>query len=620
MCGIAGFIGPGDQGDLHRMTRALAHRGPDGEGFQIFADQGVHMGHRRLSIIDVTDGAQPMANEDGTVWVIFNGEIYNHAELRRELIEKGHRFSTDHSDTEVLVHGWEQWGTDLPEKLNGMFAFAIWDKAKNTLFLARDRFGEKPLYWGKQGELFLFASELSAFTEHSAFTPRLNKLALKKYFAHGFVPSPNAFYQDTQKLRPGCWLKLEAGKVPNIQPYWQFQVEPNPKPPSLDEAAEEVRALLVQSVGRRLMSDVPLGVFLSGGIDSSSAAAAMCQFRSPKDVKSFCIGFNETSFDESVHARQMAAGLGCHHHEDVLDISAAKNLMDEILGQLDEPLADASILPTYLLSRFARKNVTVALSGDGGDELFAGYDTFKALRPATLYNAVMPRFAHKGVRTLANLLPKSAANMSLDFKIRRALQGLDYGPELWNPVWIAPLEVSDLEDLFQEPTDVEELYSEVLAQWHRSDDLSLIDRALEFYSNFYLPDGVLTKVDRASMMNGLETRSVFLDNDLVEFARTLPATYKFDGTTRKLVLKKAVQGLVPDKVITRAKKGFGVPMLAWLKDMDIQTEGADVFAMNPSGVVRRSRNHLSGREDHRLFLWAWTVLQHHQGLGGAVQR
>lgn len=614
MCGIAGFIGRGDQRDLLRMTRKLEHRGPDEEGFQTFADQGVHLGHRRLSIVDLSNGTQPMANEDGTVWVTFNGEIYNHKKLRRDLIGKGHTFSTDHSDTEVLVHGWEEWGTDLPSKLNGMFAFAIWDKNIQTLFLARDRFGEKPLYWGEQGDLFLFGSELSTFAEHSGFIPRFNKIALQKYFAHGFIPSPNAFYQDAHKLRPGCWLKWEAGKPATIQSFWRFHLEPDPSPPTLEEAAEEVRALLIQSVQRRTMSDVPLGVFLSGGIDSSSAAAAMCQFLSPKDVKSFCIGFHETSFDESAHARHMAQELGCDHREDILDMFAAKKLMDEILGRLDEPLADASILPTYLLCQFARKNVTVALSGDGGDELFAGYDTFKALRPAALYANFVPKLAHKAMRTLAELLPKSTANMSMDFKIRQALKGLEYGPELWNPVWIAPLEVSDLEDLFHEPVDIEELYSEVLAQWHRSDDLSLIDRTLEFYSNFYLPDCVLTKVDRASMLNGLETRSVFLDNDLVDFTRSLPASYKFDGKTRKLVLKKALRGMVPDEVLNRPKKGFGIPLMAWLKDMDISTKKADTFALDKIEISSRIRNHQSGQKDYRQFLWALSVLQHHGGL------
>lgn len=614
MCGIAGFIGRGDQSDLQRMTRVLEHRGPDGEGFQIFAEQGVHLGHRRLSIVDINDGKQPMANEDGSVWVTFNGEIYNHEQLRRDLINKGHRFSTDHSDTEVLVHGWEEWGEDLPGKLNGMFAFAIWDNIKKTLFLARDRFGEKPLYWGEQGDLFLFGSELSAFVAHSGFTPRLNRLALKKYFAHGFIPSPNAFYQDTHKLRPGFWLKWEAGKPAQIQAYWHFHIEPAPNPTSLDEAAEEVRALLVQSVQRRMMSDVPLGVFLSGGIDSSAAAAAMCQFRSPEEVKSFCIGFNEKSFDESVYARQMAQSIGCHHHEKILDMSAAKNLMDEILNRLDEPLADASLLPTYLLSQFACQNISVALSGDGGDEIFAGYDTFKALRPATLYATCMPKFAHKAIRSLADLLPKSTANMSLDFKIRRALTGLTYGSELWNPVWIAPLEGSDLDDLFHEPVDIEELYSEVLTQWRRSDDLSLIDRTLEFYSNFYLPDDILTKVDRASMLNGLEARSVFLDNDLVDYARTLPANYKFDGTTRKLVLKKALQGMLPDTVLDRPKKGFGIPLMAWLKDMNLSAGQADTFVLDQAGVSARIQAHSSGQKDYRHFVWAWAVLQHHGGL------
>ncbi|HHH44937.1 MAG TPA: asparagine synthase (glutamine-hydrolyzing), partial [Gammaproteobacteria bacterium] len=285
MCGIAGFIGYGDQGDLERMTRALAHRGPDGEGFYTDPDHGVYLGHRRLAIVDLDGGAQPMRDQDGTVTVSYNGEIYNHVELRRELEALGHRFRSDHSDTEVLIHGWKQWGEELPLKLSGMFGFAIWDRRRKTLFLARDRFGEKPLYWARQNGTLLFASELGAITAHSGFTAQYDSLALKKYFAHGFVPSPNAVYRDAHKLPAGHCLRFEPGSGDlDVRAYWRFRIEPADTFPSLDEAAEAVRELLLQSIRRRLMSDVPLGVFLSGGVDSSFATAGMCRFREPHDV------------------------------------------------------------------------------------------------------------------------------------------------------------------------------------------------------------------------------------------------------------------------------------------------------------------------------------------------
>ena len=612
MCGIAGFCGAGTQDDLHRMAQAIAHRGPDGDGFYIDTAHAIHLCHRRLSIIDIDGGAQPMWDRENTVAVTYNGEIYNHVELRRELEAKGHTFTTDHSDTEVLIHGWKEWGEDLPLKLSGMFGFAIWDTRQKVLFLARDRFGEKPLYWAQQNGTFSFASELSAIRAHRGFTARYDTLALKKYFAHGFVPSPNAIYQDTHKLSAGHWLRLDlATKNVTTQPYWRFRVEPDATAPTLDEAAEEVRGLLLQSVKRRLMSDVPLGVFLSGGVDSSFATAGMCQYRTPRDVQSFAIGFKQKSFDESPHARAMAEALGTTHNEDTLDLDGARTLMDDVLSRLDEPLGDGSILPTYLLCRFARTKVTVALSGDGGDELFAGYDPFAALKPAALYHAVMPRFAHKGMRRLAELMPKSSKNMSLDFKIRRVLQGLDFDPELWNPAWLAPLEPGDIEDVFNEPVAVDELYSEVLSLWHEDPNKSLVDKTLEFYSNFYLPDDILTKVDRAAMLNGLEARSIFLDNDLVEYVRRLPAPYKFDRKARKIVLKKAAEGLVPQSILDRPKKGFGIPLKAWLADLDLTSDGGEAFNMSEAQIAKRIDGHQSGNEDHRLFLWCWSVLQRH---------
>ena len=610
MCGIAGFSGHGDRGDLLAMMHAIRHRGPDGKGMHQEEAFGLFLGHVRLSVVDLDGGHQPMWNENGSIGVSFNGEIYNHQELRHDLETRGHRFATDHSDTEVLVHGWEEWGKDLPSRLNGMFAFAVWDRQARTLFLARDRFGEKPLYWGHQHKTFYFASEISAIKAHSKFRAHYDPLVLKKYFAYGFVPSPHAIFRDIYKLPAGHWLQFDL-ETHNIQTqaFWRFRVEPMEKPPSLDEAAEEVRALLMRSVERRLMSDVPLGVFLSGGIDSSFATAAMCRVRAAEEVQSFAIGFREQSFDESGFAREMSQALGTTHHESILDSDGAKHLIDEVLERLDEPLGDASILPTYLLSHFVRSKVTVALSGDGGDELFAGYDPFAALKLAGIYHALTPGFVHKGMRRLAEVLPKSVANMSFDFKVRRFLQGLEYGPELWNPAWMAPLELSDIEDVFNEPVCVEELYEEALALWRESPEKSIVDKSLEYYSNFYLPDDILTKVDRASMLNGLETRSVYLDNDLVEFVRHLPASYKFDGKNGKIVLKKAARGFLPSSILNRPKKGFGIPLQAWLADMALSHDGANKLDMSSREISKRIRDHQDGRADHRLFLWNWVVLQ-----------
>ncbi|MCW9036257.1 MAG: asparagine synthase (glutamine-hydrolyzing) [Rhodospirillales bacterium] len=610
MCGIAGFFGSGDQGDLTRMAQAIVHRGPDGEGYYQDPTQPVFFAHRRLSIVDLADGYQPMSNEDKSVWVTYNGEIYNHLELRQELEAKGHRFATNHSDTEVLVHGWEEWGTELPLKLNGMFGFCIWDRNKNTLFLARDRFGEKPLFWAEQKDLFVFGSELSCIKAHSKFKSSFNRLALKKYFAHAFIPAPNTALENCYKLKPGHWLLFDLKtNSKTIEPYWQFRIDVSQNPPSFEEAAEEIERLLVQSVKRRLMSDVPLGVFLSGGVDSSSVAAAMCNLRPPESVQSFAIGFEEKSYDESKHARFMADGLGCSHHEKILDLNQARSIIDDVLSRLDEPMGDGSLLPTYLLCQFARQNVTVALSGDAGDELFAGYDPFKALAPARLYHSVMPNALHRGMKSLVELMPKSSKNMSLDFKLRRVLMGLDYGPELWNPVWMAPLAKSDMDELFNEPTAVEEIYSEALELWREDPNKGTVDKTLEYFTNFYLPDDILTKVDRAAMLNGLEARSIFLDNDLTDSIRHLPAEYKFDGKTTKKILKKAMQRLVPQDILNRRKKGFGIPLMSWLKDIPLTSGNAPQLGLDPQKIDHFIQAHQEEGKDQRLFLWNWHVLQ-----------
>jgi asparagine synthase (glutamine-hydrolysing) len=568
MCGIAGFVGPGERRNLIAMTRALEHRGPDGEG--IYEDEFAHvfLGHRRLAIIDIAGGYQPMPNEDNTIFVVFNGEIYNHTVLRRELIARGHVFRTDHSDTEVLVHGFEEWGDDLPLRLNGMFAFVIYDKSRRRLFLARDRFGEKPLYYFTKPGLFAFASELSGILAHPLASRSLDIRAVQKFFAHGYIPAPNALYENSRKLPGGCHLTYDLmSGTADIRRYWRFSLESDERLNAADDdrLASELRALLIQAVDRRLMSDVPLGVFLSGGIDSASVLAAITKLRKHSQVDTFTIGFNESSFNESEQARSIAQTLGSQHHEELLDISKASNLAPIVLSKMDEPLGDGSLIPTYLLSKFTHKRVKVALSGDGGDELFAGYDPFQALLPARIYQRITPKNVHLLFRRLAGLIPMSTENMSFDFKLRRTLAGLTYPRSLWNPIWLAPLEPRDILDIFERPLPVDELYEEVLALWDAGEGKDLIDRTLEFYTNFYLQDGILMKVDRAAMMNSLETRAVFLDNDLVEFCRRLPNRFKIRRGQRKYLLRRALRGLVPDDVLVRPKKGCGIPLASWLK-------------------------------------------------------
>ncbi len=613
MCGLAGFAGHGSERTLQRMTDALVHRGPDGAG--VFADPArqVFLGHRRLSIIDIEGGQQPMWNADQTIGVIYNGEIYNHRALRTELEALGHRFRSSHSDTEVLVHGYAEWGDGLPERLNGMFAFVVYDVRAGQLFLARDRFGEKPLYYSQQSGVFAFASEMAALLEHEAVSRELDQTSLQKLFAWGYLPAPNALYQGCRKLPGGHFARFDlAGGELTVTPYWRFELMPDEALGDAQEAglAEELRHLIYQAVERRLIADVPLGLFLSGGLDSSSVLAGAAAAMGDDRPETFCIGFEDPSYDESGHARAMARHFGSDHREQVLDFQRAQAEIPHVLKRMREPIGDASILPTYLLSRFTREHVTVALSGDGGDELLAGYDPFKALASARVYQALVPGALHQGIRKLADLMPRSQANMSLDFKVRRTLRGLSYAEGAWNPAWMSPLEPEEIREVFEAPLTTDELYAEALELWERRPEASLVDRSLEFFTRFYLPDDILTKVDRASMMVSLETRAVFLDNDLVDFCQRLPHRFKFRNGEGKYLLKKAMAGVLPEAILQRPKKGFGIPLMRWLRELPDLARPVALPGMRGTYVDNAWRAHRGGKADHRLFLWQWLAVQY----------
>jgi asparagine synthase (glutamine-hydrolysing) len=612
MCGLTGFAGGGGRAALEAMARAIVHRGPDDAGFHIEPEHALYLGFRRLAIIDITGGRQPMWNEDKSVCVLFNGEIYNQAALRVELLGEGHVFQTDHSDTEVLVHGYEQWGEDLPARLNGMFAFVVWDRPRQRLFAARDRFGEKPFFYVARPGFFAFASELSALIRHPDVDRTIDQRALQKFFAYGYIPAPNALYRGARKLPGGCSLTLDLADFRvRERRYWRFAIDADEDAPDdrIPELAEELRSLLDRAVARRLVSDVPLGVFLSGGIDSSTLLALAARHRSPASLDTFTIGFNEPSFDETAYAREVALAIGTRHHERILDFDAARDLSMKVLGRLDEPTGDASILPTYLLSAFARETVTVALTGDGGDELFAGYDPFAALAPAAWYDRMVPRPIHLLLRRMAEMLPRATTNMSLDFKLRRALMGLSYAPRLRLPVWMSPLEPARMGALFDAPLPAEDLYSEAIEAWDNARARNPIDRTLEFFSNFYLQGDILAKTDRAAMMVSLETRAVFLDNDVVEFCARLPHGYKYRCGVRKFLLRRAADELVPDTVLKRPKKGFGIPLARWLAQMPPAPPLDAVPGLRPAWIAERWTAARAGQADERLLLWSWLSLQ-----------
>jgi len=552
-----------------------------------------------------------MSAADGRLAIVFNGEIYNHAELRSELEARGHHFLTDHSDTEVLLEGYRAWGEGMLERLNGMFAFAIHDRGSGKLFVARDRFGKKPLYWFRREGGFAFASELKALLHHPSAPRNESTMALRKYFAYGFIPAPLSAIDGIFKL-PGGWcgtLDISSGEW-SPRRWWEFRLEPSQEQVTsakISSWGEELLATLDRAVKRRLMADVPVGIFLSGGIDSSAIAALAARHLPEGRLRTFSVGFTDPSFDELPYAREAAAFVGCAHEAEILDLSRARELLPGLLARLDEPNGDSSLLPTWLLCGFTRRHVTVALGGDGGDELFAGYDPFQALGKAALYDSLVPKSVHPAIRLLASRLPVSHANVSLDFKIKRTLRGLSYPASYRLPVWMGPLEPSEIDLCFGGRTSPEELYSEAIDAWEAcGEHADPVDRTLQFFTRLYLQDQILAKVDRASMLHGLEARAPFLDLEVVNFARKLPHSVKWRGGTTKWILKKALEPHLPASILYRKKKGFGTPVGSWLR------EGA-ITPVIPEGaagtlVGKALAAHREGKADERLFLWAQYVL------------
>jgi asparagine synthase (glutamine-hydrolysing) len=629
MCGICGIVGndPVDRAVLERMTRTLVHRGPDDEGFHVarFEDgTAVGLGFRRLSIIDLESGNQPISNEDGSLQVVLNGEIYNFRTLREELESRGHRFATN-ADTEVIVHLYEEIGLRCVERLNGMFAFALWDEAERRLVLARDRFGKKPLYYADLGDSLLFGSELKALLEHPRCPRRLDFESVSRYLAVEYVPTPRSIFEGVRKLPAGHCLIRQEGTT-SIEQYWDLSVDPDRTALSDDEYAERFRQHLRDAVRRRLISDVPLGAFLSGGIDSSSVVALMAEALPAGAVKTFSIGFDERSFDESSHARRVARHFGTEHHAELFTPRVMADLLPDVGDFMDEPFADASILPTYLLSRFTREHVTVALGGDGADELLAGYPTFLAERATTFYR--VPRRVHDHVLVpLADRLPVSTANFGFDFKVKRFLRGAKAPVELRHPIWLGSFTPEEQEALllkdFADPFD----------DWRQASDHAPssdpIERLIYLYAKTYLQDDILVKVDRASMACSLEVRAPFLDVELVEFLARVPSRLKLRRFQTKRLLKLAMRDILPPGIATRPKKGFGIPIAAWFKG-PLREALLDELApdrLRRQGIFdapivqRLISEHMAGRRDHRKSLWTLYVFQlwHRRWIEGSAR-
>ncbi len=620
MCGIVGNVlaasdrSP-DPAVLKRMNDRLAHRGPDDEGF--FLQGSAALAMRRLKIIDLVTGHQPMTGEDRRVWVVFNGEIYNYREVTAALEARGHVFAT-RSDTEVLVHAWEERGLDMLGDLEGMFAFALWDESTRTLVLARDRLGIKPLYYAILPDQIIFASELKAMVEHPAVDRALDVTALSRYLAHEYVPAPHAILRSVRKLPAGHWLTYAEGRV-KVEPYWDLAFRRHGTV-SEPDAVASLRATLDVAVRQHLISDVPLGMFLSGGIDSSAVAAFAVRHTRGR-LRTFSIGFEDRSFDESAHARRVAAALGTDHHEAILEPGTAVDLVAGLANLLDEPLGDASLIPTYLLARFTRRSVTVALSGDGGDELFAGYPTYQAHRLACVY-ARCPRWIRRRlVRPVVEALPVSLSNFSLDFKLKRFVDGADLGDVERHAVWLSSFTPAEQRELLTRET-LERLdappsydaFHEIVAHAASAQGL---ERMLYLDVKGYLGEGVLTKVDRASMACSLEVRVPLLDRRVVELAADLPMDLKLRGLRTKYALKRALRGMLPPDILERSKKGFGIPVGRWLR-RELRELARDACAssairrgglFDPDVVERLFDEHEAGRRDHRKKLYTLLAFQ-----------
>ncbi|MBT4516378.1 MAG: asparagine synthase (glutamine-hydrolyzing) [Candidatus Komeilibacteria bacterium] len=613
MCGIAGYLGEGNQDILEKMTDSLYHRGPDDKGFLFEGKLG--LGHRRLSIIDLSQsGRQPMSNEDGSIQIVLNGEIYNYKELRKKLKQQ-HKFKSQ-TDTEIIIHLYEEIGTEVFKHLNGMFAIALYDKRQQKLFLARDRMGKKPLYWGKFDNTLIFASELKALAQHPSFKKEISLEALNKYLRYEYVPTPYSIFKNVYKLEPGYYLEYNGQDIKK-EKFWDISF--NKSNLNFDESLKQLDEKINQATKIRLMSDVPLGIFLSGGIDSS-LVAYYAQKNSKQKIKTFSIGFKEKSFDESNYARQVAKYLGTDHHERILSAKDSLEFIPQIADLLDEPMADPSIVPTYLLSKFTKQNVTVALGGDGGDELFMGYDTFVAQHYADIYDKV-PKFLRDMVAKTANLLPTSFDNISLDFKLKKFTQGFEGNRNYRHHRWLGSFDYKQKEKLFkqdiwQELKNKNE-FTDIDNYLDGLDENNYYDQLTYLYLKTYLIDDILVKVDRASMFNSLEVRAPLLDYNVVDFANSLPVDFKLKGRQSKYILKKLMEGKLPDNIIYRKKKGFGMPMAEWLsgdlKPLALKllskerVERAGLF--NYKYIEILLNDHFERRRDNRKLIWTLMVFE-----------
>lgn len=620
MCGICGYLNLDkkpvrDLESIKDMTKAIAHRGPDDEGF--FVKDNVALGHRRLSVIDLKTGHQPLFSRDRNLAIVYNGEAYNFPQIKETLLKRGYEFRTS-SDTEAVLQAYQEWGYGAFEKINGMFALAIWDERDGKLVLARDKFGKKPLYYGRFGDVFLFASEIKSLLRHPAVKKEIDVQGMLKYFAYDYIPNPHTIFKAISKLEPGYYAVLTGGDLKKAR-YWNIKFDESDKALPTAVYEERFRELLKGAVERRLISDVPLGVFLSGGLDSSCVVSMMAELLPSKSIKTFTIGFKNKGFDESADARIVARHFKTDHREKIIDAKEMLNVLPDILGTLDEPFADYSIIPTYVVSRFAREYVTVVLGGDGGDEFFAGYPSYVAHKISRVLSKIP--FSGASLAVASRVAGGGSNYMSAGFKLRRYVRGMDYPEAIRHQVWIGSFPPAEQFKLllpdFAGFIDDRSLYDESYQYTDDVKELNYINRVNYLYAKTYMTDDILTKVDRASMAVSLEVRAPFLDPEFIAFAASIPANLKLKGLSTKYIVKKAMSDKLPKNVLQKPKHGFAAPIGQWFRN-DLKKLLSDVFEkekIEKQGIFNFNRidgilkSHLSNRIDYSREIWSLFVFQ-----------
>lgn len=610
MCGIAGFISKTDENVADRaavldsMCRVIAHRGPDDQGGEVLGRAA--LGMRRLSIIDLVTGQQPIYNTDRTKLIVFNGEIYNYRELKEDLGSRGYKFRTN-SDTETIIHAYDEWGTACLKRLRGMFAFAIWDEKEQTLFAARDRVGKKPLFYSISNGEFVFGSEMKALLEHGGVSREIDTGALDAYLTFGYVPEELCIFKGVNKLAPGHFLIYKDGDV-RTERYWDFDYTGKPLDEDEDKISVDLLEHLREAVGIRLISEVPLGAFLSGGVDSSAVVGLMSQILD-QPVKTFSIGFKEDSFDELKYARLAAKHFNTDHHELILTAESVE-IVDDLVWHFDEPFADSSALPTYMVSKQAREHVTVVLSGDGGDELFAGYTRYVTDKDRSGLGRLPQAFRKNLIRPISEALPHGARGKNYLFNISLDAAGryIDSISHFNGPRKEKLYSKGARSKMNGSFARGEKLYRAISSSLDSGD---AVENLLYLDSKTYLPGDILTKVDRMSMASSLEARSPLLDHKLIEYATRIPSRLKLNGRETKYIFKRAVSSFVPKEILYREKQGFGVPISEWINQRLKERILGDLSERrtlergycDPKYVDLLVNEHSRGRRDHSHALW-----------------